>query len=135
MISETGASRAILILAEVGLFKLVVCPHVLQEVERNLAAKLPQALPLFRRMLERLSVEVVPDPPREEVSRWAQVIVPKDAPVLAAAVLAAPHRLVTLDVKDFLTSPEVTRRSGLVICTPGEVIQDVRTLLEAGFSR
>lgn len=50
--SEAGASRAILILAEVGLFRLVVCPYVLQEVERNLRKKLPTAVlnsePLFK---------------------------------------------------------------------------------------
>lgn len=34
--SFTGASRAILILAELGLLKLVVCPYILKETERNL---------------------------------------------------------------------------------------------------
>jgi hypothetical protein len=38
--SFTGASRAVLILGELRLLKLVVCPHVSQEAERNLVKKL-----------------------------------------------------------------------------------------------
>ena len=132
--SEGGASRVILVLAEVGLVKPVVCPYVLQEVERNLAKKLPALLPLYRQLLERLPFEIVDNPPPPEVQRWTAVIAPKDAPVLAAAVAANPHRLVTLDTHDFLSSPQVAQQSGLVICTPGDLIRQVRTLLVSGLS-
>lgn len=132
MASESGASRAILTLAEIGLVQPVVCPYVLQEVERNLAKKLPDLLPIFRQMLHHLHLEQAPDPPVSEVQQWAAVIAPKDAPVLAAAVAAAPHRLVTLDVRDFLADPHVAEQSGLTICTPGEMLQQIRSLLAGG---
>ncbi len=132
--SESGASHVILTLVEAGLFTAVVCPCVLQEVERNLAKKLPDLLPLYRQMLDRLSLEQVNDPAANEAHRWASVIAPKDAPVLAAAVNAHPQRLVTLDIRDFLIDPNVARKSGLIICTPGELLKEVRALLESKIS-
>jgi predicted nucleic acid-binding protein len=39
--SRSGASNAVLQLAEVGLFHLAVCRQVLDEAERNLRKKLP----------------------------------------------------------------------------------------------
>jgi predicted nucleic acid-binding protein len=134
MASESGASRVILVLAEVGLVKLVACPYVLQEVERNLSKKLPALLPIYHQLLDHLQFEMVTNPSLAEVQRWAAIIVPKDAPVLAAAVAANPHRLVTLDTRDFLSDPQVADHSGLVICTPGDLIQQVRSLLAGGLS-
>jgi predicted nucleic acid-binding protein len=132
--SELGASRVILTLAEAGLFRLVVCPHVLQEVERNLAKKLPDLLPLYRQVLNRLPLEWVEDPTPKEVKRWAAIIALKDAPILAAAVVARPQRLVTLDVHDFLTNVAVAEESGLTICTPRELLREIRVLLEQGIT-
>ena len=45
--SATGASRALVILAEIGLIRFVVCPHIFEEVERNLQAKAPRAAAFF----------------------------------------------------------------------------------------
>ncbi len=127
--SERGASRVILTLAEVGLVRPVVCPYVLQEVERNLHRKFPDLLPMYRRLLDILNPEQAADPLPAEVQRWAAIIAPKDAPVLAAAIAARPHRLVTLDNKDFLANPQVMAQAGLVICTPGELLKQIRRLL------
>lgn len=126
--SFTGASRAILILAELGLLKLVVCPYILKETERNLAKKLSEALPYYRRLCNSLDWEVVSDPAPAEVRRWAGIIETKDAPVLAAAVEAKPARLVTLNTKDFTS--EVARQTRLEICTPGNLVREIRALLE-----
>ena len=46
-LSRTGASHAILVLGELGLLRLVIPQAALDEVRRNLAAKLPEAAPLF----------------------------------------------------------------------------------------
>jgi len=132
--SYTGASRAILTLGELGLLKLIVCPHVLQESERNLIKKLPEALPYYRRLLQGLALETVDDASSAAVVMWAEIIEAKDAPVLAAAIAASPHRLVTLDPKHFLDPPQVAERSGLAICTPAELLQEIRTLLESGLA-
>jgi predicted nucleic acid-binding protein len=100
--SRTGASRAVLVMAEIGLYRLVVCRQVLDETERNLRKKLPAALPVFAELMMAINPEVVPDPGPEEVVRWQSVIEPKDAPILAAAVAASPDCFLTLDVKDFI---------------------------------
>lgn len=60
--SRSGASGAVLLLAEVGLFRLVVSRQVLDEAERNLRKKLPRALPTFAEILATLQIEIVPDP-------------------------------------------------------------------------
>jgi predicted nucleic acid-binding protein len=128
--SRSGASNAILRLAEVGLFQLVVCRQVLDEAERNLRKKLPRALPNFVTQLAQLSIEVVEDPAPEAFSRWISVIEVKDAPLVAAAVSANVDRFVTLNTKDF--TPDVAEASGLTIQTPSEFIQTIRKLIETG---
>jgi hypothetical protein len=117
-------------MAEIGLFKLLVSRQVLDECERNLRKKLPAALPIFAELLAAIDLELVPDASAEESVRWAGIIEAKDAPILAAAVLTAPDRLLTLNPKDF--TPKVAVQSGLVIQTPGDFVQEIRAIIEAG---
>lgn len=128
--SPSGASRAVLTLAEIGLFRLVVSRQVLDESERNLRRKLPQALPVFARMMAVVELEILPDPPVPAVWTWAAVIDPDDAPILAAAVAAQVDRLLTLNTRHF--TPQVAQASGLVIQTPGDFIQDLRAMITEG---
>ncbi len=130
--SRSGASRAVLVMAEIGLYRLVVCRQVLDEAERNLRKKLPAALPVFAELMVAINPEIVTDPSPEEVIRWQSVIEPKDAPILAAAVASAPDRLPTLDVKNFIEPARVTEKSGLRIETPAEFVQAIRALVEEG---
>lgn len=125
--SATGASRAVLILAEIGLFRLVVSRQVLDECERNLRKKLPQALPIFARMLAVVELELLPEPTESAVTEWALIIEPDDAPILAAAVEGRVDRLLTLNTKDF--TPRVAQASGLVIQTPGDFIAGLRSVV------
>lgn len=128
--SRTGASSAVLLMAEIGLFRLVVSRLVLEEAERNLRNKLPRALPNFARQMAQLQLEIVPPPTDEEVQRWAGIIEAKDAPILATAVSAQVERLVTLNSKDF--TPEVAAQSGLRILSPAELVQEIRALVGGG---
>lgn len=128
--SRSGASRAVLTMAEIGLFKLVLSRQVLDECERNLGKKLPAALPVFAELLANIGPEILSDPPPEESAQWEAIIETKDAPILAAAVNTAVNRLLTLDVKDF--APEVAAQSGLVIQTPGDSVQEIRRIIEKG---
>lgn len=59
--SEYSASLVILRLAEITLIKVVASEQVIIEVERNLIIKLPNALPAFRRIVDRC-LNVVPSP-------------------------------------------------------------------------
>lgn len=126
--SRSGASAAVLVMAELGLFTPVVSRQALDEAERNLRKKLPRALPRFAEILAQLPIEIIPDPPAEETARWEGVIEAKDAPILAAAVLATVDRFLTLNAKDF--TPAVAARRGLAIQTPGEFVGEIRRLLE-----
>lgn len=126
--SRSGASNALLQLAEVGLLKLVVSRQVLDEAERNVRKKLPRALPTLAAVLAQLPMEIVPDPTDEECMRWAGIIELKDTPIVAAAVLAGVDRLVTLNSKDF--TPVVAETIGIQIQSPGHLIQDIRRIVD-----
>ena len=128
--SRSGASHAVLVLAEIGLFQLATCRQVLDEAERNLRKKLPRALPNFALQMSLLPLHIVPVPSPDEVRRWAVIIEPKDAPILAAAVSARPDRLLTLNIRDF--TPQVAAATGLIIQTSGEFIQEIRSMISAG---
>lgn len=125
--SRSGASRAVLMLAEIGLFQLVVSELVLEEAERNLRKKLPHGLPVFAEILAHLHLKIVPAPSQEMIAHWIDSIEEKDAPIIAAAVAAQVDRLLTLNHKDF--TPEVAAQSGIRIQSPAEFIQDIRALI------
>ena len=128
--SRTGASRAVLTMAEIGLFKLVVSQQVLEECDRNLRKKLPASLPIFTQLLANINPEFQPDPSLEESLRWADIIEAKDTPILAAAVLANVDRLLSLNTKDF--TAQVAAQSGLIIQTPAEFVTEIREIVGKG---
>jgi hypothetical protein len=68
-------------------------------------------------------------PSQDAIEALTKVIPLKDAPILAAAVIAAPARLVTLDSKHFIDPPEVAAVSGLTIVTPGDMLREIRNAL------
>ena len=130
--SATGASRAIVVLAEIGLIKVIVSSQVLEETERNLSRKAPRALPFYRQVIASLDLELVDEPAPGKVAECTEVIEAKDAPILAAAMEAKPARLVTLNTKHFVV-PEVIAFSKLMIQTPGEFIREIRRILTAAY--
>lgn len=130
--SRTGASRAILMLAEIGLIQLVVSRQVLDEAERNLRKKLPSSLPIFAQLLAILPIEVVPDPPLDASAKWTTIIEVKDAPVLEAAVACGAERLISLNTKDF--TPEVGELANILVQTPGQFIKAVRSVMQGGLA-
>ena len=58
-----------------------------------------------------------------------------DAPILAAAINAAPDRLVTLNTQHFIDDLEVAKKSGLVIQTPGQFMIEIRGFLTRGYEK
>jgi predicted nucleic acid-binding protein len=128
--SRAGASRALLTLAEVGLFDAVVSRQVLDEVERNLRLKLPRTLPVLAEILSRARLEIINDPSPESFARWLDYIEAKDAPILEAAIMAQVDYLITLNSRDF--TPEVATRSGLTILTPGQFVERIRAIVTDG---
>ncbi len=93
--SSTGASRVVLTMAEIGLFKLLISEQMLEECQRNLYKKIPKAVPIFNDIIDHINVDILPNPSLEEFSPYIDIIEAKDAPILAAALLVKADRLLT----------------------------------------
>ena len=128
--SRSGASHAVLMMAEIGLIQLVVSHQVLNEAERNIRKKLPRALSNFAEQMAYLNLEVHADPSWEEAARWESVIEPKDAPILAVAVAEKVNRILSLNTKDF--TQNVAAACGIPIQTPAHFVQNIRTIIDLG---
>lgn len=96
------------------------------ETRRNLDRKAPELVPLLEELLLQIPFELVPDPTKEEVWAAEEYTNPKDAIIIAAAIKARPEYLATLDRKHLIDPPEVAKRSGLAVHTPGEVVRKLR---------
>ena len=75
--NQHSASLVILRMAEITMIEAVTSQQVITEVERNLSAKLPKALPAFHLLVSRC-LRVVPDPTREELEVHAHAAEEKD---------------------------------------------------------
>jgi len=123
--SSTGASRELIRLAFRGRIRLVISEDVVEEAERNLSAKRPEALHVLRQILDSVPFQLV-NPSAEEVQQAASYTANKDAPVVAAARRAGADSLVTLDRRHLIDIPQVAEMSGLKIVLPGRILQEIR---------
>jgi len=127
IISDKGAARALLLLAEDRKLKISVSDQVIVEVERNIAKKIPKILHVAREMIRESNIIIFKDPSKEEVRDYLNWIDHNaDVPILVSAINAHVDYLVTLNTKHFLNDPQVTFRSGLRIGTPGDALSWVR---------
>ncbi len=127
IVSAQGAARVLLLLAEDEKILITVSEQVIAEVERNIARKAPKALQFAREVILQSKIRIVRDPKAEEVQNcqdWISHLA--DVPILVAAAHANVDFLVTLNTKHFIDDPEVSRRSGLRIGTPGDALKWVR---------
>jgi len=123
-----SASRAILILARSGIFRLVLSPYVETEVERALLQQLARNADEGSRLIDDyalaltlLSPERTERITREELDShrsWIRHL--NDVPVLVTAIKAQPDWLVTANTEHFNTA--VAARTGLRIATPREFL-------------
>jgi predicted nucleic acid-binding protein len=121
--SEHGASLVLLRLAELTLIQALTSEQVISETERNLAAKIPAALPAFRLLVSRC-LDVVSEPSTTERQLYAGLADAKDLSILVAALREECPWLVTFNVRHFQPGhPEVT------VLPPGDFLQRVRHLL------
>jgi predicted nucleic acid-binding protein len=123
--THSSASYLLLQLSELTLVEGMICPYVREEVERNLQAKLPHALPVFRALV-RTALREVPDPSLDSLKPWTGRADPKDLPVLVAAIVNGCRYLVTFNKRDYFDPPEP-----LEVVEPGELVQRVRKELAA----
>jgi hypothetical protein len=121
--SDSGASLIVLRLGEITLVDAVASVQVVTEAERNLAHKLPQALPAFHLLVSRC-LRVVEDPQPDDLVAHAGRADPKDLPILIAALREGCQYLVTFNMRHF--QPGV---SGVVVLRPGEFVARIRDWL------
>lgn len=122
--SSTGASHVLLRLCEAGVIRGVTCAQVVREVERNLVAKLPAALPVFRTILGVTNLDIRPDSPSPQRSSELAAVHPDDRPILISALDSRCDFLVTFNLRHYRG---VT--AGITIATPGDVLNRVRDRL------
>ena len=122
------AGRVLLLLSESGHITITISEQVLAETERAIARKVPRALNDLRQVVQASKVLIVRDPSSQDVAAHLGIIThPADVPIVLAAMHASVDYLVTLNQKHFIADPEVARKSGLRIGTPGDVLNWIRS--------
>ena len=115
-------------MAEITLIDALTCRQAIIEAERNLADKLPAALPAFRLIISRC-LRIVSDPTQHELARYAGRADPEDLPILVAALREGCPWLVSSNLRHFQPGvPAVT------ILRPGDFVLRVRDQL-SGLTR
>jgi len=121
--TEFGASLVVLRMAEITLINAVTSQQVITEAERNLAEKLPAALPAFQLLVQRCLV-VVSDPKPADLTDYEGLADEKDLPILGAALREKCSWLVTFNVRHYQPG-----HPNIAILKPGAFLTEVRYLL------
>lgn len=121
-ISARGAARDLLRSGFRGELELCISSLVLEESERNLRLKAPEAVSDFDTFRGLLVADLF-DPPQSFVQSTAKVVVWKDAPVVAAAIVAGARYLATYDRKHLLSQKSVIESYfEIVVATPDQIL-------------
>ena len=117
---ETGSTRAFFALADAGACMLVTSEYAAEEARRNIAMKYPDRYGDLGTLLRDTEICREPNP---ATLAWAaeQHLPPKDAPILAAAIDAHCHLLVTGDRTHF-GALYGRRLRGTVVALPADAI-------------
>ena len=121
LFSDKGAPRVILDILCLGLPVLTGATgeYNLIEIERNLTKKMPDVLPIYKKYLPLLNLEVIPLPSSGEINKLSGTTSDKDIPVLASALRGGVGFLVTGDKKDFI---KLKGKYPFKILTPAEFL-------------
>ncbi len=130
MYSDTGASAALIRLADDSEIELIVSFYVLLETKTNFEQKFPQVLSLYAMFVDTIPPVNVIAVDEQEVLETSRYTEPKDAPVVAAAIKAHADYLVTLDKKHLLNQKLVSQQSGLHIVTPKQALEAIRRQID-----
>jgi len=98
--SEYGASLVVLRMAEITLINAITSQQAITEAERNLADKIPAALPAFQRLVQRC-LRVAANPKPADLMAFQGMADEKDLPILAMAVREQCAWLLTFNLRDF----------------------------------
>ncbi len=124
ILSDRGASFALLQEGRASSVAIVSSPDVFDEAVRNFVKKYPERVRDFWDAFDRVHPLLV-TPSTDAIRSAARIIHPDDALILAGALAAEADALVTLDKKHFLQL-EVLTRVPIEIVTPAEALQQLR---------
>jgi len=125
LFSTKGASHAVLVLGEIGVLRLSVPAAAVEQIRRNVNAKLPAALPSFERFLASPAV-TISTPRAADLARAKGRAHPGDEPILAGAYASRANLLVTHNVRHFRVVTDVR------VVRPAKLVEEVRAWM-AGF--
>jgi predicted nucleic acid-binding protein len=131
LFSPWSVSRAILIMARVKLFRLVLSPYVEKEVERALLRRLNIDYETGSRLIDDygLAIQLIEPERLEGITKMEfdahrhLIRHGNDVPVLVTAIKAKPDWLVTANVEHF--DEDVALRTGLRIVTPHGFLRQI----------
>jgi predicted nucleic acid-binding protein len=119
LMSTKGASHAILVLGELGLFRILVPKVAVEEVRRNLQARLPDAIPFFDQFLACPAVRVCSGSAKDAVAAKPHAET-EDVPILAAAIGSGAALLVTHNTRHFTSTDSVR------VLRPSALLEEAR---------
>ena len=123
--SAKGHARDLMTMSANVEITLVLSNYVLRETIRNLSQLKQAPLEAFEEILSNATIEVV-DAGKQAVVDAGNLVVLKDAPIIAAAKTARVDMLVSLDKKHILNHPELESYIKASIVTPAEAFQKLK---------
>lgn len=135
LVSDWSAPRAILILARLKVFRLLLSPYVKAEIEEVLLRRLTadyaeggKLIESYQKMLELLDPELLPGLTTDEIRHHrAMIRHGSDVPVLVTAIKSKPDWLITSNTEHFTS--EVAAHTGLRIVTPHKFLRTYTPVL------
>jgi predicted nucleic acid-binding protein len=120
--SPTGTTRALMRLSIAQFYMLYTNEIAVEEAERALQSKVPEAIAVFRALLVALPILIKSGPKRGQIERAQTVVTPTDAPILAGAIACKADFLATLDRQHLIGIDVSHLTPKLVIATPGDIL-------------
>ena len=119
--SPTGAMRVLICLTLADFYLLYTNEIAVEEAERILQSKAPEAVTVFRKLLVALPMMIKSAPKPGLIERAQRLVAPADAPLLAGALGCKADFLVTFDRRLIASAVSGLERK-LVITTPGDML-------------
>lgn len=123
--NEHSASLVLLRMAEITLVEAITSEQVIRECERNLANKMPRALPAFQLLVQK-SLKIVRDPTEEELEPHYDKADRKDLPILVTANRENCTYLATFNTRHYQPGMQPVQ-----VLKPGELVLRVRHQLSS----
>ena len=122
--SKSGASFILLQLCELGIIEGMTCKYVIEECKRNITKKIPDALPIFKKIVSK-TLSVQDTVQNDIIEQYENMAHRKDLPILAAAIIKKVNYLVTFNTKHYYKK----RIHDLIVCSPGDLLSIIRLKL------